>query len=261
MEPVDVNLALFELLGRLAIRGIWAHHHCNILSDADERFTASQAEIIKHTLDTIVSLINFNPTLNTPIKDDHMIEIALVMYLAQMTASELRFLSWIESISEQTTFALIANSQYPTCYQDYNDLLYHPASNDQAYLDEACAGSILYPFIYCWMHRSSDEVNRVEFTKRLELKIPNCTHQAWFPDDDTDSAIWCGDKYHGICVTDLSPHDGYKKFAESLDKAVETCTAISEISANSLGLTPLFLTACRHYRLPISPNFWIVRSS
>lgn len=257
-EPVDVNLAMFELLGRLAMRGIWTDLFSRGLPEADPDFSRSLAESTNHTLDTMVSVINSNPTLSSPIRDDHMIEIALVMYLAQLTRSESRFLPWLKSISYRTTFALITNSQYPTCLRDYADLLAHPESSDQSYLDEACVGSILYPYVYFWMQYVANEKEATEFTERLKKKIPNCTHQAWFPDEDSDDLIWCGETYHGICVTDLSPHDGHEVLVDTLNKAIETCTAISEISAVKAGLVPMFLTACRHYRLPIPPNFWFL---
>lgn len=258
-EAVDVNLAMFELVGRLAVRGIWTDHFSKVLSKADPDFAKSFAETTARTLDAIVSVINTNPTLNAPIKDDHMIEIALVMYLAQQTGTVNRFLPWLEGISGKTTFALITNSQYPTCLHDYSDLLSHPASSDQSYRDEACVGSILYPYLYLWMHRATDSANITEFTERLQSKIPNCTHQAWFPDENTDDHIWCGNTYHGVCVTDLSPQKGHDALAETLNHAMKACPAVGEMSAVKFGLSAMLLTACRHYRLPIPPNFWFVQ--
>lgn len=104
----------------------------------------------------------------------------------------------------------------------------------------------------------SDEQEKTEFIKRLRKKIPRCTHQTWFPDEDSDNLIWSGNTDHGICVTDISPLNGHKEMIDALNKAIETCTAIKDISAIEVGLSPLFLTACRHYRLPIPPNFWLL---
>lgn len=137
-------------------------------------------------------------------------------------------------------------------------MLSHPSSKDQSYRDEVCAGSILYPYIYLWISQISDENTVQEFSERLREFIPNCSHQAWFPDDDTDNLIWCGERFHGICLNDLSPQNKYDELAELLNHAIEKCPAISEISAIRLGLTPMFLTACKHYRLPIPPHFWFV---
>lgn len=257
-ESVDVNLAMYELLGRLAVRGIWTELLSRTIKDANSGILASLAESTNLALNTMVSMINSNPTLCSPVRDDHMIEIALVMYLAQLTQTESRFQSWIKLISRRITFALVANAAYPTCLSDYADLLAHPKSADQSYLDEACAGSVLYPYVYFWMRSIADENEVKEFTEALKSKVPSCTHQAWFPDEDSDDLIWCGDTFHGICVTGLSPHHEHHVLAETLNKALEVCKAICNLSAVNAGLIPLFLTACRHYRLPVPPNFWFL---
>lgn len=258
-ESVDVNLALFELLGRLAMRGIWTELFSRQFKNVESDSLKTLSESTNRVLDTMVSIINSNPILNSPIRDDHMIEISLVMYLGQITGSAARFFPWLKSIALRTTFALISNSRYPTCLRDYADLLVHPESSEQSYLEEACIGSILYPYLFCWIQYVADEQEIKTFTERLKRKIPNCTYQAWFPDEDSDELIWSGETYHGICVTDLSPFKGFESFVDTLNKAVKTCTSISDISAVKTGLTPMFLTACRHYRLPIPPNFWILQ--
>ena len=258
-ETVDVNLAMFELLGRLAMHGIWTDHFRKSPQNTNEDLIRHLNEVTEKTLNSLVLLINNNPILTTPVKDEQMIEIALVMYLAQRTNSVKKFLPWLVNVSGQTTFALMSNSQYPTCYRDYADLLYHPKEDDQSYRDDACAGSILYPFIYLWIHQGADDEIITEFCKRLEDKIPKCTHQAWFPDEDTDDLIWTGGTDHGICVTDLSPTNGIDSLIEVLNHALETCKAVYDVSAVEFGLTPMFLTACRHYRMPIPPQFWFLQ--
>lgn len=257
-EAVDVNLALFELLGRLAIHGCWTALLAQTLAKKDPSLAKSLRVSTGQVLDTIVSLVNSNPTLNSPFKDDHMIEIALVMYLAQITGSSRRFFPWLKSISHQTTLALALNSHYPTCFRDYVDLLNHPTSTEPSYREEACSGSILYPYLFIWLEQSEGDEGKVEFRERLEKFLPNCTHQAWLPDEETDTLIWRGDTYHGVCVTDLAPQRGIEEVAETLNVAIENCTKIDEISAVRSGLDVLFLAACRHYRLPIPPHYWFV---
>jgi hypothetical protein len=257
-EAVDVNLAMFELLGRVAIHGCWTALLAQTFSERDPELARSLRESTGRNLDTIVRLVNSNPTLNSPFKDDHMIEVALVMYLAQMTGSTDRFFPWLRSIASQTTLALAINSHYPTCFRDYIDILNHPASSEPSYREEACSGSILYPYLFIWLEQSADDSVEIEFRERLEKFLPNCTHQAWLPDEETDALIWRGDTYHGVCVTDLAPQRGFKEVAETLNMAIENCFNINEISAVKSGLSVLLLAACRHHRLPVPPHFWFV---
>ena len=255
-EAVDVNLALFELLGRLAIHGCWTAALSHNYAKQGNSFSEGLKNSTSQVLDTMVHLINCNPTLNSPFKDDHMIEIALVMYLAQMTGSTQRFIPWIKSVSRQTTLALVINSHYPTCFRDYEDLLNHPSSGEDSYRAEACSGSVLYPYLFVWLEQVASDDEKLVFEERLTKFLPNCTHQAWLPDEETDAHIWRGETYHGVCVTDLAPQRGFEKVAETLNVAMENCSDINEISAVKSGLVVLFLAACRHYRLPIPPHFW-----
>jgi hypothetical protein len=257
-EAVDVNLALFELLGRLAVHGCWIALLAKTIAEKDSEFDRTLSESTGRILDAIVQLVNSNPTLNSPFKDDHMIEIALVMYLAQITGSTQRFLPWLKSVAHQATLALIINSHYPTSFRDYVDILNHPVSAELSYREEACTGSVLYPYLFVWLERSAEDDEKREFKERLGKFLPNCTYQAWLPDEETDTLIWRGGTYHGVCVTDLSPQRGFEEVAETLNAAIENCTNINEISAVKSGLVVLFLAACRHYRLPIPPHFWLV---
>ncbi|GHD19626.1 hypothetical protein ACFOEZ_12830 [Tianweitania populi] len=259
-EAVDVNLALFELLGRLAIRGCWTAMLSQTFTVEEPEFANALTDSTHRVLDTIVQLVNSNPTLNSPFKDDHMIEIALVMYLAQITGSTPRFLPWLGSIAQQTTLALVINSHYPTCFRDYSDLLNHPISAEGSYRAEACSGSVLYPYLFVWLERVATVDEKKAFVERLGKFLPNCTHQAWLPDEETDVHIWRGETYHGVCVTDLSPQQGFEEVAETINAAIQNCTDINEISAVKSGLVVLFLAACRHYRLPIPPHFWLIDS-
>jgi len=260
IEAVDVNLALFELLGRLAIRGIWTSFLAEKITNTESDFLHYLRKSTQRTLDTLVHLINSNPTLNSPFKDDHMIEIALVMYLAQMTDTVSRFEPWLISVANNTTIALMLNKNYPICKTDYHDLLNHPSSAEQAYRDDVCAGSILYPYLFFWLHRFGNEHHSRKFIERLTEWIPACTHQAWLPDKDTDQRFWLGNTDHGICITDVSPLNGINHVVELLNLAIENCMDINDLSAVRSDLKVLFLAACRHYRMPIPPHFWFVGS-
>ena len=257
-EAVDVNLALFELLGRLAIHGIWSYYISKKLAETNDTYSSEMVKRTNYTVSSIVSLINSNPTLNSPIRDDHMIEICLVIYLASLTNRIAQFTSWVRNIADFSSFALRLNGFYPTRLTDYADLLNHPVSGEQSYRDKACAGSVLYPVIFHWMKHIAEKEKFDGFTERLRRMIPDCTHQAWFPDEETDKLIWRGETYHGICVSDLSPNNGYDSFSKMLKLAIDECKAIEDISAIKADLVQVFLMACRHYRLPIPPVFWFI---
>jgi hypothetical protein len=111
-----------------------------------------------------------------------------------------------------------------------------------------------------WLEQASSEDKKTKFPEIPAKFIPNCTHQAWLPDEKTDALIWKGGESHGVCITGLSPQNGFESLAETLNLAMENCTDINEISTVKSGLDVMLLTACRHYRLPIPPHFWLINS-
>ena len=256
-ESVDENLALFEILGRLAIRGHWTAELADHNKEANPEFAAMLVTMTEQSVDTMVRVINNNPTLTSPVRDEHMIEIAIVMRLAQLTGAENRLTPWLHSVCERTAFALLSSGAYPICSRDYADLLAHPVSKEQSYRDEVCSGSILYPYLYLWFVRLAQEDEVKEFVERITRSIPNCTHQAWMPDEQTDAKIWIGDDEHGVAVTGLNPGLGEQEMLDLLNEALSACTNINTIGAFQAGLTSLFLTACRHHRMPVPPVLWI----
>lgn len=80
-NAVDINLTLFEMLGRLSLHGLWL----DVLSvGQDEAFARAMHEEADKVLNITIGMINANPTLATPVRDDFAIELALFMRLADV---------------------------------------------------------------------------------------------------------------------------------------------------------------------------------
>jgi len=67
-SELDINLALFEAMGRSALLGLW-HHFIGLKSDGKQR--EQHLNLRDQCQNIAVSLINQNPTLTTPLRDDH----------------------------------------------------------------------------------------------------------------------------------------------------------------------------------------------
>ncbi|MFG5381323.1 hypothetical protein [Yoonia sp. R2-816] len=136
-------------------------------------------------------------------------------HLAQLIDSVLRFLPSLTSAGARTTFAQLANSDYPAAYRDYIDLLNHPASNDDDYRNEADSGSILHPYLFVWLAQVGSDEEIHGFCSRLKEMLPNYTYWAQLPDEGTEELIWNGKTCHGVCVADLSPRSGVDQVTKS----------------------------------------------
>ena len=84
-SSVDVNLKLFDLLGRLAMYGLWTMWSAAIADDEEHKEKlVLQARYIS---DAVKSLISNNPVLSLPIKDEQAIDIFLAIHLMTMSGS------------------------------------------------------------------------------------------------------------------------------------------------------------------------------
>lgn len=88
------------------------------------------------------------------------------------------------------------------------------------------------------------------------------TQQVWVPHEETDGVIWRQGENTGtaIPVPALSMNAAKTSLSVEVEDIAKEHSEILEFEAFQFGFFPLFLTACRHYRLPIPPHLWFGRS-
>lgn len=255
---VEVNLSLFETLGRIGAFGLWNYSYAESASDDKQKeYFLKRAH---ETLNTGIKTINNNPTLFSPLRDDHAIEIMIFMLLAQACKAIHSVKGWIEELSSRCVFAVKSRSYYPTPKIDYADLIYHPRNESDEYFQEATCSSILYPVLACWLIRSGSDGALLNLTDCVSSQLSHCNQQLWLTDDETDEKIWIGETYHGKALTHLPIQKDGKSLIDRINKACAENHEFRKISAVSIGLWPLFVSACRHYRMPLPPQFWAMFS-
>ena len=78
-NAADINIALFETLGRLSLHGLWLDA---MTAGEDESLAQAMGEGADKVLNIAIGMLNANPALAAPIRDDFTIELALFMRLA-----------------------------------------------------------------------------------------------------------------------------------------------------------------------------------
>lgn len=260
-ESLDANLKLFEFLGRLAMCGIWLHF--SLANARDNQPAEDIVEIqnsIQKLLSAAIGMINNNPTLSSPIRDDHAIEISLACMFFEMCGRTNDSGNWVSGIAARVQFAFDSKQKYPCIFQSYRDLLAHPKSDD-GYREEATSGSVLIPTLAIWAAKAEDTETLSRLTKFTADSFSHSTLQLWFPGADTEAKLYAGELQHGIAVTDLKIR---KSPAEILQIPRDECEAndhFDNLSAVKYGFWPIVLIACRHYRIPVPPQLWTLPSS
>ncbi len=254
-NKLDINLKLFEVLGRLALAGIWTCWKLEISGAAQEKQDDQQREkeILTHHLKLLI--IN-NPTLFLPVKDDHAIDIFLaILFLSRSEENEQDIIHWLLQLLDKATFSYQTHGMYPCIHRDYSALLNHPEYRNDDYRQEATAGSILYPMIGLWaaLLKNNDLYQKVQEAKKT--LFAHCNFQFWYPDKTTEKHLYKNDDIHGAAFSQIPIEQDGDTFLKEVWNECAHSDVFKELSCVKTGMWPILLVACRHYRLPVPIDF------
>ena len=251
---VDVNLKLFDILGRLAISGLWSVWGAQI-HEKNKEIEDQLNEEISIISYAIKSLISNNPTLFLPLKDDHAIDVFLVLlFLSFDDANKTDMMKWLLEIVERAIFAFKSHGPYPCTLRNYHDLLDHPRQGDEEYRIEVTEGSILYPTIALWAALLEDDLLFKKIKSAKKKYFDHCNFQLWYPDETTEEFLYTNQDLHGAVVSNVPVHKTPKEMLKILWKECDENDQFTKLSAWKSGFWPLVLIASRHYRIPVAVN-------
>lgn len=254
---MDVNLKLFDLLGRIAPRGLWL-----VWSEGLSDFLPAPRLMwkdprVNQLARAVCTLVGNNPALLTPIADEQAIDISLaLMFLTAYGDADSEITAWLRGLADRTAWAFKLHSRYPCVHRDYGDLAEHPRERTNEYREDATAGSILYPVLAVWAAGlGDDEALRAiaEFKKEC---LSHCNFQLWVPDEDSEAYLYTGINQHGGTLNDIPVDEDPRTVLTYVAAECANDTHFSNLSAVALGHWPIVAMACRHHRLPVPPHLW-----
>ena len=249
---VDVNLKLFDILGRLSMGGIWAYGMAEGCGEQDsDLYKVLMSGFQNHTL-MVKELISNNPVLLLPVKDDQAIDISIaVLLLIKDGNSNNDIKTWLSELMDHAAFAYQLNGYYPCNLDTYSELLEHPQRDNEAYLQEVTSGSILFPMIALWaaLLGEKDVYDKVKSIKEKYLK--HCNFQIWYPDDSSEKHFYTNSDIHGATLSHVCIDRSVDEFIKQAFAECDHLPQYKTLSAVEYGFWPLILVACRHYRLPV----------
>jgi hypothetical protein len=253
---ISINLKLFDILGRLAIKGQWLLHELSerYKQDEDQEYSELE-ESLKKVKWAVNQLVINNPLLLSPYKDEQAIELAMALHLLYQDSNDDGFAkSWLDALVERVTFSYVANGMYPTNLYSYEQLLDHrnKEKTDSSYKESVTKASILYPVltVFCELYGREETATRLEDFSKEDLK--HCTLQYWYPNEASEEYLLSGTDQHGVATTDF-PING-KLALEHVEEECKHSNFFWQLSAVKKGYLPLVLMACRYYRYPVPFN-------
>jgi hypothetical protein len=246
----DINLKLFDLLGRVGADGLWQYWIAT-RSIKGESIDDHQCFEIQKRIMAIRDLIDNNPQLLLPAKDEQAIDISIAI-LFLMYAGDKEFITeWLSQIINRARFSYESNLSYPCVLRDYNALLEHPKNEISDYKKEATRGSILYPFIALFSAILEDG-ETYDFVAKMQADLlRHSTFQFWFPNEESEEKIYSNSDVHGACLSEIDLSQSPEDFLEQVFGECKESSQFYELSAQKFGWWPLIVIACRSYRLPL----------
>lgn len=249
---LDTNLKLFDVLGRLAVDGIWAYWFAERCAEEQDDAQNQFLTLYKEHATSIKALMSNNPTLFLPVKDDQAIEICIAVFLLALDPNNHNDIkTWLTEIVDRATFAYRTHGLYPTNLDAYNELLDHPKKGDDEYRENVTRGSILYPMIALWAALLGFDDLYTEVAAFKEKHLQHCNFQFWYPDENTEAIFYTNSDAHGATLSNVCVDQPKEELLRQAFNECDHSPHFRNLSAVRLGFWPLIVVACRHYRLPL----------
>ena len=253
---VDVNLKLFDVLGRIALAGCWNYWYLSQIQDEDQELYQALSKSVHEYQNSIKALITNNPMLFTPYRDEQAIDIVMALWFLSLDAhnkDDIR--NWLLGLTNGIYRMHNLNQRYPTTISNYAELIEHPIEISDEYRKSVTKGSVMYPYLSAFsaIYDVEDAYNTVKRLKREFL--PHCNFQIFFLDDSSEKHFYRFDDVHGGTLSNIDIMDEPKTLLEQLVTECKESNKVYEMSACKASLWPIILTGCRHYRLPVPMNF------
>ncbi|MCR3952670.1 hypothetical protein [Aeromonas hydrophila] len=254
----DVNLKLFDVLGRLALTGCWSYWYLSQVSEENENASKFFSEAVANYQDSIKQLIVNNPLLFTPYKDDQAIDLVLAVWFLSLDNRHWNDINyWLSNMSREIYQMFEMGDKYPTTIQSYAELIEHPINKTEEYKKSVTKGSILYPYISTFSAIMGFSEPYGVVKKIKEEFLPHCNFQVYFLDESSEDHFYLFNKMHGATLSDVCVTEDPDKLIEQLVSECEQSNKVYEMSAFKFSFWPIILTGCRHYRLPVPMHFII----
>lgn len=256
-SPVDINLKLFETLGRIAVRGLWIlwpHQDATKLRVLERDETPAQASALAGQM---AQLIKNNRALLSPIADEQVIEIGCaLMFLSMLRESRSFAQQYACELLNHYHFNFMKHHQYPSIHVNYQELIRHPVANTADYRAQHTKGSVLIPTVMLWATLEGESSSSTEFSEFVRNEMHHCNQQLWLPGPDSESKLYLSKTPHGLALCDIPITADGSAARETLSKENLEGNHFISLSAIHLAHWPILVMACRHSRLPLPPQLW-----
>ena len=250
-NEVDVNLRLYDVMGRLASYGASLWWYTLSLRKCPDLIEPCKAEVTK-VANALIGLMKNNPTVNSPIRDDHAIEIGIVsMFLNQINWQDL-LCKWYISILDQMYKNFCLGRAFPSTGLDYLGLVEHlQHMHDDEYKSKVLPSSELLPMMYMFASALGFSDVCSDISSIVEKFLKGCDFQVWYPEPFSEEVFYTNRSNHGLQLVSQDLLEGDKFMKNVFSECDKRKIPFSCLHGPFGGL---LLIGCRVYRCPLPPQ-------
>lgn len=251
-NEVDVNLRLYDVMGRLASYGASLWWYALSLRECPDLLEVCHKEVEK-VCNALVGLLKNNPVANSPIRDDYAVEIGIVSIFFNQIKWFCELHEWYLRVLDQTGKNFCLKGAYPSTGLDYPGLMEHlQHGHDEDYKNKVLPSSELFPVMYMFASALGFSDVCTQISQIVETFLKNCDFQVWYPEAMSEEVFYTNARIHGLQLVSQNLLDG-SKFVKNVFSECEKRELPFSCLKGSFG--GLLLIGCRLYRYPLPPHF------
>lgn len=247
---------VFEQIGVLSEIGLLQLQYA--MGNGDAASTNNAAVVAN----TVIALIENNPSSGSPRFDGHAIEVSLALMLLLSAGKEEQAKTWLTEMSRRLAYCYRRSRGFPIATDSLDDLV----ELDSGQLDENGIQklrdlSTLVPTILYWCAILGHDELYKDLQSVQDSLFDGVCLQLWYPDETTDNHIYRGaaQRESGVTEAPIIFPVTITELVQANRELMESKTVpdLSFSSAMRHGFFGLVLMACRHFRTPFPPQFWL----
>lgn len=255
-ENALVTDKVFEQIGVLAEIGLVQLQNA---SGENGEVAAGNADAIAKVL---VSLVKNNPSSGSPRYDGHAIELSTAFTLLLGTGNHEAAKAWLDELANRVSYSLRTSKCFPIATDSFDDLVAleigELTKEEVAKLKDL---STLVPTLMYWSVVFGYDELYCKLQSAQGSTFDGICLQLWYADEETESLVYRESAQYESGTTEapiVFPAGvdeliaGEKKKLDS--KAI---VGLDVFSAVRYGMFAIVMMACRHFRTPFPPQFWM----
>ncbi|HEL3005584.1 TPA: hypothetical protein UM358_000505 [Stenotrophomonas maltophilia] len=263
-ENALVTNKIYEQIGILSEIGLQNLEFSNAPTlDAETRVEALRRGA--RTSELLEGLIFHNQSSFSPRFDENAIEVSLAMLLFFATGRHGSARSWLEHLSNRLRISLGSSDSFPIASDSIDDLVaLEVRSLSKAQIERLRHLSTLAPTLMHWCVFFGFEDLYQLLQTQQSAAFKGVSLQLWYADASTECHLYREPAQYESGTTEVPMHFpatiGEQREQERLKMESGNVATLGHISAVSHGFPTLVIMACRHFRTPVSPQFWVART-